>query len=386
MRFVHTSDWHLGRAFHQVGLLGEQQEYLDHLVEVVRSEAVDAVLVAGDVYDRAMPAPDTVAVLSEALVRLVDAGAQVVISGGNHDSAIRLGFAARLLERTGVHVRTSLADLSRPVVIEDTAVFPVPYLEPRLVAAALDAEPTHAGVLDAALARLPGRGGPVAGASTTVVMAHTFVTGCATTDSERDILSGGLAAVHPEVLEGFDYVALGHLHGRQQVGAAAHYSGSPLAMSFSEVHHTKGSLLVDLTPARASVEVIEAPARRRLATLRGRIDDLLTAAEFGHAEDAWCQVTLTDPHRPLGAMDRLRARFPHTLELRFDPDGVQPTVTSYRARMSERSELDVCCDFLGHVRGGAPATDEERALFDEALGRSREGTSAAADEGQVGAA
>lgn len=385
MRFIHTSDWHLGRAFHQVGLLAAQQEYLDHLVELVRAEGIDAVLVAGDVYDRAMPAPDTVAVLSDALVRLVDAGAQVVISSGNHDSAIRLGFAARLLERSGVHLRTSLTDLTRPVVIAGTAVYPIPYLEPRLVAPGLDATATHAGVLAAALGRLPA-GGLVSGASTSVVMAHTFVTGCASTDSERDILAGGLAAVHPEVLDGFGYAALGHLHGRQQVGETAHYSGSPLAMSFSEVHHTKGSLLVDLTPAGSSVELVAAPVRRRLATLRGRIDDLLTRAEFSHAENAWCQVTLTDTDRPVGAMDRLRARFPYALEVRFEPDGLRPASTTYRARVSERSDLDVCCDFLAHVRGGTPATDAQSALFDEALGRSREGTAAAADEGQVGAA
>lgn len=385
MRFIHTSDWHLGRAFHQVGLLDAQQDYLDHLVEVVRSEKVDAVLVAGDVYDRAMPAPDTVAVLSDALLRLVDAGAEVVISGGNHDSAIRLGFASGLLERAGLHVRTSLADLARPVVIADTAVFAVPYLEPRLVAAELEAPATHAGVLQAALARIRD-GGRVDGASTTVVMAHTFVTGAATSDSERDILSGGLAAVHPSVLDGFSYAALGHLHGRQQVAETARYSGSPLAMSFSEVHHVKGSLLVDLTPRGSAVEVVEAPVRRRLATLRGRIDDLLTSREHAEAEDAWCQVTLTDPQRPLGAMDRLRARFPHTLELRFDPEGVSTVAASYRSRVSERSDLDVCCDFLGHVRGGTPATEEETALLDEAIGRSRERRAVRADEGQVGAA
>lgn len=385
MRFIHTSDWHLGRAFHQVGLLEAQRTYLDHLVETVRSEKVDAVLVAGDVYDRAMPAPDTVAVLSDTLVRLVDAGAQVVISGGNHDSAIRLGFAAGLLERTGVHVRTSLADLARPVVIEDTAVFPVPYLEPRLVAAALDASPTHSAVLAAALGRLP-VGGRVAGASTSVVMAHTFVTGCASSDSERDILSGGLGAVHPDLLDGFPYVALGHLHGRQQVGATAHYSGSPFAMSFSEADHTKGSLLVDLTPRGVSIDVVEAPVVRPLARLSGRIDDLLSDRRFGYAEGAWCQVTLTDPQRPLGAMDRLRRRFPHTLELRFDPEGVTRLSGSYRARVSGRADLDVCCDFLGHVRGGAPATPAETRLFDEALGGSREGRAVRGDEGQAGAA
>lgn len=385
MRFVHTSDWHLGRAFHQVGLLDDQRTYLDHLVEVVRSEAVDAVLVSGDVYDRAMPAPDTVALLSETLGRLVDAGAQVVISSGNHDSAVRLGFAAGLLERTGVHVRSSLADLERPVIIGDTAIYPIPYLEPRLVAGRLEAEPTHAGVLSSVLGRLPTHALP-RGATSSIVMAHTFVTGCATSDSERDILSGGLAAVHPDVFAGFTYAALGHLHGRQQVSETAHYAGSPVAMSFSETQHTKGSLLVDIGAQGARVDAIEAPVRKRLARLRGTIEDLLTSREFADAEGAWCQITLTDPQRPLGAMERLRARFPDALELRFDPDGGLPARRPYSSRVAQRSELDVCCDFLAHVRGGAQVSPSERALLDEALGRSRERRSVREDEGQVGAA
>lgn len=385
MRFIHTSDWHLGRAFHQVGLLEAQRAYLDHLVEVVRSEGVDAVLVSGDVYDRAMPAPETVQLLSESLIRLVDAGAEVVISSGNHDSAVRLGFAAGLLERAGVHVRTSMADLGRPVVIEGTAIYPIPYLEPRLVARDLEAEPTHTGVLSTVLGRLPA-GGLVPGTATSVVMAHTFVTGCATTDSERDILAGGLAAVHPDVFSGFSYVALGHLHGRQQVSDSAHYSGSPIAMSFSEARHTKGSLLVDLSADGARVELIEAPVHRPLAVLRGTIDDLLASSKFAAAESAWCQITLTDAQRPLGAMDRIRARFPFALELRFEPEGVVPVKATYTSRMAHCSDLDVCCDFLSHVRGGVPASDEERQLLDEALGRSREHRAAREDEGQVGAA
>lgn len=385
MRFIHTSDWHLGRAFHQVGLLEAQRAYLDHLVEVVRSEGVDAVLVSGDVYDRAMPTPETVQLLSESLIRLVDAGAEVVISSGNHDSAVRLGFAAGLLERAGVHVRTSMADLGRPVVIEGTAIYPIPYLEPRLVARDLEAEPTHTGVLSTVLGRLPA-GGLVPGTATSVIMAHTFVTGCATTDSERDILAGGLAAVHPDVFSGFSYVALGHLHGRQQVSDSAHYSGSPIAMSFSEARHTKGSLLVDLSADGARVELIEAPVHRPLAVLRGTIDDLLASSKFAAAESAWCQITLTDAQRPLGAMDRIRARFPFALELRFEPEGVVPVKATYTSRMAHCSDLDVCCDFLSHVRGGVPASDEERQLLDEALGRSREHRAAREDEGQVGAA
>ena len=352
---------------------------------MVRAERVDAVLIAGDVYDRAMPAPETVALLSEALVRLVDAGAQVIVSSGNHDSAVRLGFASGLLERSGVHLRTGLGDVARPVIVRDTAVYPIPYLEPRLVAPVLQCAPTHADVLTEVLGLVP-PGGLVSGASTSVVMAHTFVTGCASTDSERDILSGGLGAVHPDVFAGFSYVALGHLHGRQQVADTVRYSGSPVAMSFSEVAHTKGSLLVELERTGARVETVAAPVHRRIATLRGELADLLTDRAHGHAEDAWCQITLTDPHRPVGAMDRLRARFPHTLELRFEPSGGIPLRSTYAARVADRTPLDVCCDFLSHVRAGAPTGKQDAALFEEALGRSREGRAATQDEGQVGAA
>ncbi|KAB7743010.1 exonuclease subunit SbcD [Nostocoides sp. F2B08] len=385
MRFLHTSDWHLGRAFHQVGLLDAQRGYVEHLIEVVRTEHVDAVLIAGDVYDRAMPSPDTVELFSETLVRLVDAGAQVIVSSGNHDSAVRLGFASGLLERAGVHVRTGLGDVARPVVVRDTAVYPIPYLEPRLVAPILHCSPTHTDVLTTVLAMLP-PAGLVRGATTSVVMAHTFVTGCATTDSERDILSGGLGAVHPDVFAGYSYVALGHLHGRQQVAETTRYSGSPVAMSFSEVGHTKGSLLVDLDPSGARVQTVEAPVHRRIATLRGELDELLTSRAHAHAETAWCQITLTDAHRPLGAMDRLRSRFPHTLELRFEPSGGSSQHSTYTARVAARTSLDVCCDFLSHVRGGTPTTSDETGLFEEALGRSRETRAATRDEGQVGAA
>lgn len=380
---IHTSDWHLGRAFHQVGLQGAQSAYLDHLVEVVRTESVDAVLVSGDVYDRALPAPDTVALLSDAVERLIDAGAVVVLSSGNHDSAIRLGFASRLLERSGLHIRTSIDDIGRPVVIGDVAVHPLPYLEPSLSAGPLGAgERTHAGVLRAAMDRV--RAALDAGTERrSVVMAHAFVTGGATSDSERDIAVGGVAAVPPDVFAGVDYAALGHLHGRQQVSESVRYSGSPVAMSFSEASHTKGSWLVDLDGEEPRTQFVEAPVERPLALLRGTLDDLLSDRQHTPAESAWCQVTLTDPIRPLGAMERLRARFPHTLDLRFAPSGSVTTMSAYAASLTERSDLDVCCDFLTHVRGGHGADEAERDLLGRAVEGARLGR--AAKEGEGGA-
>ncbi len=370
MRLLHTSDWHLGRSFHGVGLLDVQAAFVDHVVDVVRRERVDAVVVSGDVYDRALPAPDTVTLLSEAVTRLVDAGATVVLSSGNHDSAIRLGFASELLSRAGLHIRSTIDGIAAPVVVGGVAIHAIPFLEPTQAAGVLGAgERTHAAVLGAAMGR-------VRAASTglpTVVMAHAFVTGAATSDSERDISAGGVSAVHPSVFAGVAYGALGHLHRPQEVGDEVRYSGSPVALSFSEAGHDKVTLLVELDgDGLRSVRPVEVPVVRPLAVVRGTLEELLTSREHDVDANAWVQATLTDAIRPPGAMERLRRRFPGTLDLRFGPVGAPVDVRSYAARVgSAPAPLDVCCDFLGHVRGGQPASDDERALLAAAVEESR---------------
>src|SRR5689334_5370152 len=158
MRLLHTSDWHLGRSLHRADLRDAQAAFLDGMVETVRAEKVDAVLVAGDVYDRAVPSLDAVELCESALVRLREAGARVVIISGNHDSPRRLGFGSRLVDAAGVHLRTRVADSGVPVVLDDAAgpvaVYGIPYLEPEAVRAELPAETGrgHAAVLGAALA------------------------------------------------------------------------------------------------------------------------------------------------------------------------------------------------------------------------------------------
>jgi exonuclease SbcD len=217
----------------------------------------------------------------------------------------------------------------------------------------------------------------------TVVMAHAFVAGGVTSESERDISVGGVSAVPPDVFAGVNYAALGHLHGRQEVAPGVRYSGSPVAMSFGEWRHTKGSLLVDLSAGAPVAEHVEAPVQRPLAVLRGSLEALLTDPAHRDAEAAWCQVTLTDATRPLGAMDQVRRRFPHTLELRFDPEGGAVPLRRYAVRPASRSDVEVCCDFLTHVRGGRPATDDERALFGEAVEATRLARQVGDDEGVI---
>ncbi len=377
MRILHTSDWHLGRSFHRVGLLHAQAAFLDHLVDVVRAEKVDAVVVAGDVFDRALPSVDVVQLLDYGLDRLLDTGAKVLVTSGNHDSAVRLGFGGRRSARAGLHLRTRAPDSSVPVLLSDdhgeVALYGIPYLEPSLVADVLDCSRSHQGVLSAAmgavradLARRPG--------VRSLVAAHAFVTGGVASESERDISVGGVGAVPVSVFEGVDYVALGHLHGPQALAESVRYSGSPLPYSFSERTHRKRSWLVDLDIEsrgdsrglpRARVEEVETPVHRRLASLRGRLEDLLADDALREHEDAFCQVVLTDAVRPRDPMERLRRRFPHTLSLSFEPQGAADE-RSYAARVEGLGDLDLCCSFVAHVRGEAP-DDEERVLLRDAL-------------------
>ena len=189
-------------------------------------------------------------------------------------------------------------------------------------------------------------------------------------DSERDISVGGLQIAPTSLFTGVDYAALGHLHGRQTLTESVRYSGSPLAYSFSEAGQTKGSWLVDLGPGGVtSAEFLPAPVPRRLARLRGRLEDLLAGPARADAEDAWLQVTLTDPRRPLHAMERIRARFPHTLVLAFEPEGVSPRRGPVMPRVDGRSDLDVALGFVDEVReleathrGGAAAPAGLRLL------------------------
>jgi len=367
MRVLHTSDWHLGRSFHRESLLSAQAAFVEHLVETVRAERVDVVVVSGDVYDRALPPVDAVALCDEALARLKAEGVHTVLISGNHDSSVRLGFGAGLMER--VHLRTDPARAWDPVVVGDVAFYGIPYLEPELVRGPWElAERTHTAAITHAMERIRAdRTG-----QRKVVLAHAFVTGGEASDSERDISVGGVSHVPLAAFAGADYVALGHLHGRQVMSETVRYSGSPIAYSFSEAGQRKGSWLVDLDadgPGDAHVDFVPAPVPRPVGTLSGRLDDLLTDARHADREDHWLQVTLTDPVRPREAMERLRRRFPHTLALAFKPDG-PVAVPARPVHVAGRAEIDVAADFVREVRG-EPADDEEIRLLGEAVEASR---------------
>jgi exonuclease SbcD len=202
-----------------------------------------------------------------------------------------------------------------------------------------------------------------------VVLAHAFVAGSPdaaagmASDSERDISVGGLQIAPTSLFTEVSYAALGHLHGPAALTDTVRYSGSPLAYSFSEATHRKGSWLVDLGPdGVTNVERVETPVPRRLTSLRGRLDDLLTGSRHTGAEDHWVSAVLTDPHRPLSAMERLRRRFPHILALAFEPEGRSARRGPVLPHLVGRSDLDVALGFVQEVRD-LQATTEEALLL-----------------------
>ncbi|MEO6885935.1 MAG: exonuclease SbcCD subunit D, partial [Jatrophihabitantaceae bacterium] len=347
-------------------LLEAQRDFLTWLVELAAARSVDAVLVAGDVYDRAVPSTDAVVLLDEALSAFVRAGIPVMLTSGNHDSAIRLGFGSQVQRAAGVHLRTRLSELATPLVLTDdggqVAVYGIPYLLPDAVMIELAAERSHTGVLSAAVRRIRDDAAE-RGIERIVVLSHAFVTGGSACESERDIRVGGIADAPADVFAGLCYAALGHLHGAQQVGANARYSGSPLAFSFSERNHVKSVTVIDIDAAGGvSTELVAVPVVRSLREVRGRLTELLELHDPELAE-AWVKVVLTDPRRPAAPMERLRARWPHTVVLDFVPDGESVESVTDLLRLAESADpVEICAHFVEWVESTRPDRQHEDVL------------------------
>ena len=407
MRILHTSDWHLGRAFHGASLLDEQAEMVDRVVALAVEHQVELVVIAGDLFDRAIPPAPAVDLLDDALARLHATGARVAAISGNHDSAVRVRVNDRLLNEMGVAVRGQVARVDEPLMIEHpadggppVAVYLIPYLEPAVDIAVLevglavhdvahdpsdDVSGATTGTAPRPRARqdlamrlatehvrrhLAARTAEV-GRTRSVVVAHGFVAGGAVSDSERDLSIGGSERVGVDAFDGFDVVALGHLHQPQEMaGARLAYSGSPLPYSFSEEGQVKSVRLVDLAPdGSVTAEVIPLQVGRRVVTLTGTLVRLLGDPALDDVADARIRALLTDPHLPNQAMARLRQRFPHAVELRHQPEGVDPAArhaVASLATIEDATPLELALQFWAEQQG-AEATAEERAVLHAAL-------------------
>ena len=374
MRLLHTSDWHIGRTFHGHSTLDALRGVLLELAAAVRREHVDVVLVAGDVFDSATPSAAAFELFEQAVLAIRDAGAAVVMTSGNHDSAARLGHQAPFAAAGGVHVRTRSDTLDSPVELHDehgaVDVYGIPYLEPLLVG-----ERTHAAALQHAMDRV--RAAAAVRGNRSVVLSHCFASPGVVPQAaggERDITAGGLDIVPASVFDAadgarIDYVALGHLHSRVRLAERVRYAGSPLHYSFGETSPLRGAWLVDLDAAGLrAVTWLDLPVPRALSAVEGTLAQLLEDPALADREQDWIQAVLTDAVRQQDAMTRLRDRFPFIARLEHRPDGARPAdARSYGERTAGLPDAALIAGFLEHVRAGTGPSDAESALVAEVL-------------------
>ncbi len=379
LRVLHTSDWHLGRSLHEEPLLADQAEALDRLHDVLAGERPDVLVVAGDVYDRAVPPAEAVTLLDDFLTRVAALGIPVVAVAGNHDSADRLCFGARLLDARGIHLRGDPARIHEPVEIPGKGfLYAAPYLDPDVVRGIERDEGIrgHAQATERALARA--RADAVGRSLPTVLVAHAFVQGARETpESERPISVGGSGGVPASLLAGFDYVALGHLHAPQEVAPGVRYSGSLLKYSFSEADQDKSVALVEVGRGSARARPVPLGARRDVARIQGSLRELLERPDLARHAGHLVEATLTDPGYILDAKAKLRARFPHVVSV-VRPLAAAGGGGAFARRVAEAGNDDARLfeAFWREVTAGAP-TAEEAALYAEALEEVRRGGGAA---------
>jgi len=379
MRLLHLSDLHLGKKLGEASLADDQRHILLAILTLITEAKPDGVLIAGDVYDKSVPSAEAVGLLDEFLTRLAKRNLPVILISGNHDSAERLAFGARLLSAANIHISPPFDRehaVVQPVRLSDghgpVAVWPLPFIKPAHVRAALpEAEiATYTDALAAAVAAMP-----VDPGERNVLVCHQFVTGAKRSESE-EISVGGLDNVDASVFTGFDYVALGHLHRAQAVGReTVRYCGTPLKYSFSEAGDQKSVTLVDLGP-KGDVRVTAVPLTplRELRQLRGTYQQLTLRKNYeGTATDDYLHVTLTDEEDVPDALAKLQVVYPNLLKLDYDNTRTrQNQKLELGSQPESRTPLSLLSDFY-ELQNNRPMGEEQRRYALETMEKIWEG-------------
>ena len=321
MRFLHTADWHLGKIVHEQSMLADQAYILEQLIEQVEEYEVDAVLMAGDLYDRSLPPKEAVSLVNQTLSRLInELEVPVFIIAGNHDSNERIEYLSGVAEAKQLYMEGTLKAHTRKVSLKEADIYMMPYADHVLIRQALD-QPEIRTIEEAVAAQVEQitSSDEFDRSRINMVMFHGYVisgsrTSLEESDSERPLSIGTAEWIDQSIFDAFDYVALGHLHKGQKVGSnRIRYSGSPLKYSKSEAAHQKKSFIIDID--RDSLEVTPVPLipKRDMRIVRGAFDDLMQQ----DWSDDYIFIELTDDMFIQDAMSRLRGQFPHMLGLEY---------------------------------------------------------------------
>lgn len=367
MKFLHTSDWHLGRQFHNVSLLEDQRYVLKQLIDYLKNNAVDAVIVAGDVYDRSVPPTVAIELLDEVVSSIcTDLNIPMIMIPGNHDGAKRLGFAAKQMKDAGLHIISDFEQMMTPVVLKsdqagDVAFYGMPYNDPEQVRhhyqnSVTTHDEAHQFLCECIKAQRDT-------SQRHVLISHCFVDGAMESDSERPLSIGGSDRVNHQHFADFDYVALGHLHQPQKKGEEhIRYSGSLMKYSFSEQHQKKGMTLVELNDAGfVAADHIPLSAPHDMRIIEGELDQLLEQGKTDPNAHDYLLVRLHDKHAILDPMEKLRKVYPNVLHLEKPGMLIGVDQEMGRARLA-RGEMDMFRDFFLEAKQESLSEQQESAM------------------------
>ena len=375
MRFLHTSDWHLGATAGEQDLYEDQKAFIDGICRIVRERHVDAVLIAGDVYDRSVPSGAAVGLYDYAMDRLCrELGTKVLTIAGNHDSAERLGSCGNLLDKAGLYVLGAARREPKTVEFEDTQVFLLPWITEEKVKSLYPEEAENIGSLTDAYrvtaermrsAFVPGK--------RHLVLAHAFLTNAETSTSDRAAEIGFATHVTTGVFEGFDYVALGHIHKPQDVNGFARYSGSPMVYSFGKEENQEKSVTI-LDTADLHREIVPLPRLHKWTTLTGTAEELLAGEQQEETKRGFTRLNVTDTAVGLELLSRLRAIYDHPLVVAgkaYEGDDTSITLTMEELERMEDDPTEVFRSFCREELG-QEATDHFVELFRNAVAKTEE--------------
>jgi exonuclease SbcD len=365
MKLIHLSDLHIGKRVNEVSMIEDQEYILLQILGIIDSEKADAVLIAGDVYDKSIPSGEAVALFDDFLCRLAARKIPVLIISGNHDSPERLAFGNRLLNASGIHISPVYDGNVRSVTLSDehgqVDFWLLPFLKPAHVKrfypdAGIE---SYTDALRVAVEKMG-----IDPTRRNVLLTHQFVTGAATCESE-EISVGGSDNVDASVFEGFDYVALGHIHGPQNIGTnRIRYCGTPLKYSLSEEHHHKSVTVVQLgEKGNLHLQLRPLTPRHDLRQIRGTFAQLTDKAFYeGTATDDYVHIALTDEEDVPEAMGKLRLIYPNVMHLRYDNTRTRTNrIIDGAADVQRKSPLQLF-EELYQQQNNRPMSEEQRAF------------------------
>ncbi|WP_431787034.1 exonuclease SbcCD subunit D [Vibrio harveyi] len=369
MKFIHTSDWHLGRQFHNVSLLDDQQAVLDQLIHYIENNPVDAVVVAGDIYDRSVPPTIAIELLNKVVKRICgELNTPMILISGNHDGAERLGFGSEQMKNAGLHIISNFEDMLTPVVIEtesagQVAFYGMPYNDPEQVRFTYK-EPvsTHDQAHKLLAEKIAEQFQPE---QRNVLVSHCFVDGAIESESERPLSIGGSDRVSHEHFLNFDYVALGHLHQPQKKGEEyIRYSGSLMKYSFGEQNQKKGFTLVEIDQnGFVSAEHINLAAPHEMRIVEGELEQVIEQGKTDPKNEDYLLVRLMDKHAILNPMEKLRTVYPNVLHL--EKPGMLIGVEQEMAQAKlARSEIDMFRDFFSEAQDSQLSQEQDQEISD----------------------